>query len=318
MNYVLGIDGGGTKTTCFLMNDRKEVLSQGEAGPSNYQRMGLEQTGRAIQASISHCLLKISPLPHQVITGICLGLAGVGRTDEIKLLTQWAQKNLPIHLTSLQWSSPSHPLIYVCSDSLIALVAGIGHPVGIVTIAGTGSQIFGRNQNGQVKRVGGWGYLLGDEGSGYDLAIKALQAVLQSFDGRLPPTQLTSVILNHLGLQHPQELIPLIYRQEWGVTDIASLAPLVAEVAMSGDPIAQRILKESIWELVWATRIAIKFLFHPEEMVEIVTLGGIWKIAKIRQGFKQTIETVFPYAQVILPRYEPAYGAGLLALETPS
>jgi N-acetylglucosamine kinase-like BadF-type ATPase len=315
MGYVLGIDGGGTTTTCILMNDARQVLSRSEAGPSNYQSIGLDAAGNAIELAIAQCL-SLPSLPSQIsIKGFCLGLAGVGRSKDVKIMQNWVQKfyDRASQSVSVKWDfKPENIKIY--SDSTIALVGGIGSEIGIVAIAGTGSQIFGQNKEGKTKRVGGWGYLLGDEGSGYNIAIGGLQAVLKSYDGRLEETKLTDAFKTHLNLSEIEGLISVVYRQGWSVKDIAALAPIVAETAQGGDRVAQRIIQEAIDQLIWATRVAINDLFLPDESLEIVLVGGVWQIVNFRASYQKAISAIVPSAHVILPRNEPAYGAALLAL----
>ncbi|MGE5659030.1 MAG: N-acetylglucosamine kinase [Actinomycetota bacterium] len=313
MTYVLGIDGGGTKTICLLMDQSSQILSRGEAGPSNYQTIGLEAAGHSIQSAIAAA---VSPLAgvELSITAIGLGLAGVGRPEDVEAVRNLVQQLQLNRELPIKWSLQPDTIV-ISSDSIIALVGGTGRAEGIVVIAGTGSQIFGQNRQGKTKRVGGWGYLLGDEGSGYQIAIQGLQAVMRSYDGRLEPTTLTQAFQTGLNLKNTEELIPLIYRRGWGVKDIAALAPIVEQAAAEGDRIAQQIMTDAVAELVLAVKVTISALFHPDESLEIVTMGGVWQGAtNFRGQFTEAMAAIAPLATVIWPKYEPAYGAGLLAL----
>ncbi|NER06557.1 MAG: ATPase, partial [Okeania sp. SIO3C4] len=218
--------------------------------------------------------------------------------------------NIPI-----KWALQPNTII-ICSDSPIALVGGIGHSVGIVAMAGTGSQIFGQNSQGLTKRVGGWGYLLGDEGSGYNIAIRGLQAALKSYDGRELPTTLITDFQAYLGLSNIEGLIEVIYRRGWGPTQIAALAPVVSAAADKGDKVAKKIINDAVEELSVATKIVISTLFQPHETFEVVTIGNVWKsIINFRGKFEDSIIAVAPTAKIIWPRHQPAYGAGILALK---
>lgn len=315
MTYVLGIDGGGTKTLCVLMDEAGQILGRGEAGPSNYQAIGLEATSSSIRSALTKAALSATGVEAPPIQAICLGLAGVGRPEDVQAVQDLIQQ-LQLCELPLQWSlQPDN--ILICSDSAIALVGGTGRPEGIVAIAGTGSHIFGQNRQGQTKRVGGWGYILGDEGSGYDIVVSSLQAVMRSHDGRLEPTRLAEEFQTHLGLNSLEELVPLVYRRGWGVKEIAALAPLVFKVAAKGDRIAQKIIEGAVSELTLAVKVAISALFHPDESFEIVTMGGVWQgAAHMRGQFAADIGAIAPNATVIWPKSEPAYGAALLALNT--
>ncbi|MEH2464822.1 N-acetylglucosamine kinase [Nostoc sp.] len=316
MSYVLGIDGGGSKTVCILMDDLHQVLGRGEAGPSNYQSIGIEATLQSIQSAIQNAV-KIAIITNTVkIDAICLGLAGVGRATDIevvKALVQDLQNNkyLPIN-----WALQSANIV-ICNDALIALVGGIGQPVGIVVAAGTGSIVFGRNHQGHTKRVGGWGYILGDEGSAYKIAITGMNAALKSYDGREMPTSLVEAFKHHLNLANIEDLIEVIYRPECGVKQIAALAPVIDLAAASGDIVANSIIDDAVKELVQATSTVIDTIFSYDSVLEVVTTGSVWRgKSKIHQRFAGYVIKKFPNVKVIFPRYEPAYGASLLALRT--
>ncbi|MEG4345427.1 BadF/BadG/BcrA/BcrD ATPase family protein [Microcoleus sp. A003_D6] len=316
MSYVFGIDGGGTKTICLLMDENKIVLGRGEAGPSNYQTLGIEKAKQSIQLAIERAILSanIKVDRHLNIEAICLGLAGVGRPKDIEIVQFFVQNlqlthNLPI---SQLWQPKN---IVVCSDCAIALVGGTGHSSGIAVISGTGSIVFGQNRQGKTKRVGGWGYILGDEGSGYDIAIRGLQAALKFYDGRGTPTILAEKFQVYLGLKNLEELVEVVYRRGWGVKEIAGLSLIVDRAAAEGDRVADDIINSAVAELIWATKTAISGLFNQTEDFEIVTIGGVWGgEANCRGRFEVAVSAIAPLAQVISPRYEPAFGAGLLAL----
>ncbi|MBN3882090.1 MAG: N-acetylglucosamine kinase [Nostoc sp. JL34] len=316
MNYVLGIDGGGSKTVCVLMDDSCQVLGRGEAGPSNYQSIGIEATLQSIQSAI-HNAVEVTIIKNTVnIEAICLGLAGVGRAADIEVVKGLVQE--------LQ-NNKSRPIIWVlqpaniviCNDALIALVGGIGQPVGIVVASGTGSIVFGRNHQGHTKRVGGWGYILGDEGSAYKIAVSGMNAALKYYDGREISTSLLEAFKQHLDLESIEDLIELIYRREWGVKQIAALAPIVDLAAASGDIVANMIIDDAVKDLVKATSTIIDAIFNSDSILEVVTTGSVWLgRCKIHERFVASLVNKFPKVNVIFPRDEPAYGAGLLALQT--
>ncbi|HLO49526.1 MAG TPA: BadF/BadG/BcrA/BcrD ATPase family protein [Kamptonema sp.] len=314
MSNVLGIDGGGSKTTCVLIDKNGEVIGRGEAGSSNYQSVGTEAAKHSIKSAIKQAIFTNKIEPNLPIKGICLGLAGVGRPEDIKIVEGLVQQLQLSEDLPIEWSlKPESTLI--CSDSHIALVGGISHPVGIAVIAGTGSHIFGQNHQGKTKRVGGWGYILGDEGSGYDIAIRGLQAALRFFDGRLEFTSLAEEFQIHLNLKSIEDLVEVVYRRGWGVKEIAALAPIVDRAAANGDSVAGSIIEGAAVELALATQVAIAALFDETEAFEIVTIGGVWQGAANLWGtFEVLIGAIAPLAKVIFPRREPAYGAALLAL----
>ncbi len=244
-----------------------------------------------------------------------MGLAGVGRPEDIEVVKGIVQNLQNSTLLPITWELPASNIV-ICNDALIALVGGVGYPVGIVVAAGTGSIVFGRNHHGDTKRVGGWGYILGDEGSAYKIAVAGMQAALKAYDGREMPTTLVEEFKQHLGLITIENLIEVIYRRAWGVKEIAALAPIVDNAAACGDEVAHRIIHDAVKELIKATSTVIEAIFSNSERFKVVTTGSVWQgKSRIRETFATSIFTLFPSAKVIFPENEPAYGAGLLALQ---
>ncbi|MBD2493464.1 N-acetylglucosamine kinase [Nostoc sp. FACHB-280] len=317
MTYVIGIDGGGSKTLCILMDDKYQVLGRGIAGASNYQSIGVSAAIQSIHSAIQTAANEALKFTNTIqISAICLGLAGVGRAGDIAVVKSMVQELQNSQFLPITWDLQPDNIV-ICHDALIALVGGVGHDVGIVVAAGTGSIVFGRNHQGETKRVGGWGYILGDEGSAYKIAVAGMQAALKSYDGREISTSLIPAFQQHLSLQNIAELIEIIYRRGWGVKEIASLAPIVDLAAASGDELANNIIDDSVHELVKATSTVINAIFSPNVAFEIVTTGSVWRgKSQIHERFTTAIVNQFPQVNVIFPLYEPAYGAGLLALQS--
>jgi N-acetylglucosamine kinase len=314
MNCVLGIDGGGSKTICVIMDETGKVIGRGKAGSSNYQVIGIKATLISLESAIWAAIIEAFNVKDNLnIVAICLGLAGVGRAKDIEVVKGLIQELQKSKLLPITWElAPSN--IIICHDALIALVGGVGNDVGVVVSAGTGSIVFGINSQEKTKRVGGWGYILGDEGSAYKIAVAGMQAVLRAYDGRGMSTSLKEELQEHLGIVSIEDLIEIIYRQGWGVKEIAALTPLVDSAAADGDIVANKIIHEAVQELVIATSTVIDALFQPTEVFEVVTTGSVWQgKSQLRESFVTSIESQFPTAKVILPRHEPAIGAGFLA-----
>lgn len=317
MGCVLGIDGGGTKTVCVLMEESGEVVGRGDAGPSNYQTVGLDAAGEEIALAISGALRSAVDSGWQgkrEVRGIGVGLAGVGRPEDVVLvysLVQHLQYRLPLPLT---WGvSPA--AVVVDNDCAIALMGGVGDNVGVVTIAGTGAIAYGRNREGITKRASGWGYLLGDEGSGYYIALQGLRAAVRAYDGRGPHTILGERFQERLQIATLEDLIELVYRRGWSVKDIAALATVVDTAAADGDNVATAIIDHAISELVLSTRVVCEGLFASGESFDLVTSGGMWQgMSQFRDKFTAAIISVIGSVNIISPRHEPAYGAAMLAL----
>lgn len=312
MSLVLGLEGGGTKTVCLLMDNTGNILGRGEATASNYQSIGKKTAFLSIHSAIAQAVASVGRVK---IEAICLGLAGVARPTDIQVAYSFVEQLRRSDCLPVIWLlEPSN--IVICHDALIALVGGVGQAVGIVAIAGTGSIIFGQNRQGCTKRVGGWGHILGDEGSAYTIAVQGMQAALKAYDGRSELTSLQEHLQQHLGLSSLENLVEVIYQRGWGVTEIAALAPLVDRAAASGDKVALTIIENAVKELGQATQVTMDALFSPTEAVEVVTIGSVWQgLSLIRERFKASLVAQKPLANVIRPRHEPAYGAGLLAIK---
>jgi len=301
MSLVLGIDGGSTKTVCVLMDSTGQVLGRGEAGGSNYQSAGKEAAFDSIQLAIATAM---ESTEFGEVASISLGLAGVARPKDVQVAHSFIE-----HLGFKDAE------IAVCHDALIALVGGLGHDVGIVALAGTGSMVYGRNQQGRTQRVGGWGHVLGDEGSAYYIAVRGMQAAMRGYDGRSQPTILQQSLRHYLRLINLEDLVEIIYQRGWGVREIAAIAPIVDRAAASGDEVALGIIEDAVQELALATQRVIQGLFSTVDVC-VVTGGSVWDgESQMRARFAQTVTMLEPMAKVIPPQNEPAYGAALLALD---
>ena len=175
--YIIGIDGGGTKTIGILATETGQRLAEVEAGPANYHVVGEAET-RAVLENIVAKLYEKAGVPSGSSVRCCLGMAGLGRAADREVIGRICDE-LGISQNRI-----------LTHDAHIALVGGTEKQEGVIVISGTGAIVYGINAEGREARASGWGYLLGDEGSGYDIAIKGLQAVARAADGRGDPTAL--------------------------------------------------------------------------------------------------------------------------------
>jgi len=302
MRHVLGVDAGGTKTTCLLASEFGDILAKSAAGPANPHTVGVKQTQRVIRASIKQAMSRTRV--HYVDVAY-LGVAGVDRASERKAVSTIVRK--------LDVAKK----LYVDNDALIALAGGTVCRPGVALISGTGSIAFGINSSGQRARSGGWGPVLGDEGSGYDIGRKALMAVIRSCDGRGPQTSLARRILRHLKLDHPEQLIGYVYGDTMGVPRIAELASIVLDEWKRGDPVSQRITEDAAIELTKAALSVIEKLRMEKEPVEVVVCGGAFEYCDILlNSVKTALQKALPRATIMRPRFDPTVGAVLLGLKS--
>lgn len=304
MSYLIGVDGGGSKTSAIIASMDGMLVGRGSGGSSNYHAVGIEAAcaslDQALRAAFYDANLKPDP---SLVKMACFGLAGVDRPEDQGPLRAWANGN---------W--PNMPVMFV-SDARLVLAAGTPNGWGIGVVSGTGSIVYGRNPEGQTARAGGWGYLLGDEGSGYDIALHALRCVMRAADGRGPQTALSELLLSHWSLNKAQDLVSFIYRPEITRTDIAALAALVEQAAMQGDLIARAILHQAGEELALAASIVVARLHLPSPapcaLVGGVLTRGNLLVAEFSEAARVRGLQFSPLEQVT----EPALGAIRLAGE---
>jgi N-acetylglucosamine kinase-like BadF-type ATPase len=300
--YVLGVDGGGTKTTAIVLDRDGAVLGRGQAGPSNRYAVGDATAGEELRRAIQAALQSASVTSADVRT-ICLGMAGADRPGDAAAVAAMVRGVLPASA------------VQVHNDAVIALAGGVGRLYGVVLIAGTGAIAYGVDAHGHSRRASGWGHLLGDEGSGHDIGLRALRAVLRAHDGRGPATALTSLVLSAWKLDRPENLIGLVYAPDFPRRRIASLLPLVDEAAGAGDAVAGALLASAGQELGQAACAVIRGLGMQQEAFEVVLAGGAFQTRHFLRGaVEATVHALAPGAVLIEPRHEPAMGAALLAL----
>jgi glucosamine kinase len=299
--FVIGIDAGGTKTVCQLADRDGRVLAESRGPGANLQHAGEAQVERVLHQVIAEVLSSVAEPP----TVVCLGMAGVDRAAD-----QSAARDI------LSRVSP-HSRMIVVNDALIALEAGLPGAPGVVIIAGTGSIAYGRNRDGRAARAGGWGYLLGDEGSGYWLGRQALRAVVRSADGRGPHTQLTARVLTHFGVARSQDLVRAIYHGAFEPATVAAIAPLVEAAAAEDDEIALHLIDTGARELGLAALSVCRALRLSHGPV--ILAGGMFKAApRMRQRVAAHLTGRWP-GMVVTPLVgEPAAGAVSLALAAAS
>ena len=244
---LLAVDGGGTKTHALVTDLQGKVLARGLGPGSNIHNVGFEQSCKAVTTAIDGALLQVIGLRSAregqswrgaPIAAACFGLAGVDAPEDEAEIARWVRAAddrgpVPGRQRRASWCWPA------------ARPTGWG----VALISGTGSVCLGRGGDGRTVRVGGWGPLLSDEGSGYEIASHALRAVARSVDGREQAPALVKAVLRHWSLRDPISLIRFVHAPTTTATEIAGLAPVVVEQAQHGDAVARDILERAAREL---------------------------------------------------------------------
>ncbi len=293
-----GIDGGGSKTLAIVVDEAGHEIGRGQAGGSNYQSVGAEKAVSHIQQALQQASGGTLP-----ISGMCVGLAGVDRPADRDLMLNELVK---LGLCSLEnvWLGNDGELI------LLALPNGYG----LGLIGGTGSIALGKDAKGNSARAGGWGYLIGDEGSGYDLGRRAVQTAVRAADGRSPETSLLPAILAEWQLSEPTQLVGVVYSPATKVADFAKLARLVAKEAKAGDATAQKLLKQAARELAKAVEAVAGRLDFGGNAPNLALAGGFLLNEPIlrRMVLRQLGRTI--QIGITCQVSEPAYYAAQAAL----
>jgi N-acetylglucosamine kinase-like BadF-type ATPase len=237
---ILGLDGGGTGTTSWIARADGSVLGRGQAGPSNITAIGanaaLAALDLSIQAAFQDAGLHVAP-----IEVACLGIAGFDRDEDKALLKRWSE--------ATAWAGR----LVLVNDGDLVLAAGTPEGWGVGLIAGTGSIAVGRDRAGRKTRCGGWGFVLGDEGSAFAVAVAGLRRVARRADGREPVAPeadaLSRRLFQALRVSGPSELVGAIYSGGFDRARVASLAPAVVEAASEEPALAVDILEPAGHEL---------------------------------------------------------------------
>ncbi len=298
--YVLGIDAGGTKTVCYLADVNGHIVGEGRGGGANLQAHGELEVEKVLHGVIDQALAERAVLA----SSVCLGVAGVDREEDDRT----------IRAIMRRLGFRTHTL--VVNDALIALVAGLGDEPGVVLIAGTGSIAYGVNASGFAARAGGWGFVLGDEGSGYWIGRQALAAVVRESDGRGPRTQLTPLVLQHFNLARIDGLVRAVYDRGLHRQAIASSGVVVERARAMGDIAAAEILSKAGEELTRAAASVISRLEMRGQAFGTVLAGGMFRVIPwLAKDVTHRMAEVAPRTTVNTLTCEPALGAVHLALK---
>lgn len=291
--YFLGVDGGQSSTTALIGDETGRVLGYGRGGPCNH--VSAAEAREKFMGAIGGCVKQAreaAGLSEGIeFEGGCLGFSG-GPADKEGLIHE---------MFTIRKCVVTH-------DAMIALTGATAGAPGVITIAGTGSISFGRNAAGKTARVGGWGYVFGDEGGGFDLTRQALRAALRMEEGWGPETSLRALLLEATGARNANDLLHKFYTPEFPRPKIAGLSQIVERAASAGDVVAEDILDVAGQQLASITIAARRMLFADDETARISYIGGVFRTARLMDRY-QTLLSANPRNEVGPPTYGPAAGA---------
>ena len=303
--YVIGVDGGGTKTVAALSDLNFKILKIAKTGPSN-----LRNVGRIEEAvlNISKAILKvIKGIKEKNILSIFIALAAV--EEEFKSEKEKIKREI---FKNPKISKALRGDIEIVSDQIAAFRAGTDEKDGLVLIAGTGSVCHGRRGKKEVK-TGGWGWA-NDEGSGFWAGQKGYQAIFKDLDGRGPKTKITKLVFKEWKLKNKEDLMKKIYGKD-SIRNISLISKTVDKASQMGDKVARKILEEAGEELSILAISVIKRLNFHNKKFPLVLIGAMFKSKIILNKLKKEIKKLAPRAEFIFPKEEPVIGAIKLAIE---
>lgn len=302
--WVLGVDGGGTKTTAILVAEDGTFGAQETAGGTSLTTVGVEAAVKTVLELARKCCATVGCSAGE-LHAVGIGLAGAGRAadrDEFfRTLLEWGRKN------DFQFSK-----LLVESDWRIALEGACPVSPGIVLIAGTGSIACARSEDGSFHRVGGLGRILDDGGSAFAMGRDGLQAALRAQEGRGDATLLRDYALQHFEVSSFDDLVGKVYH---GGADVASFSSKVFVAASQRDPVAHAILFRGAGELVELVRTLIMKL-QPKRRMPVAMMGGLLEKENVYSAMvKERLIATLPHILVQKPKFPPAYGAAILAFQ---
>lgn len=298
MTYVIGIDGGGTKTQAILADQNGHVIVNITVGPTNPNTISKEKLRITFQLVFNQ-FKDLAPYAFKNVTSIFAGISGAANKESKKLLYQIISSYLPTGIT-----------IRVEPDAINALYSGTFGEPGIVQICGTGSITYGINQDSIHDRVGGWGYLLGDEGSGYDIGRLGVIAALKFHDGRGQRTILLQRLYDFYQVENGRDLIEKVYQSHSPKHEISSVSKIVFQAVRDGDAVAKEIINKISKEICISIVTLYDKLFEANDNVKVILCGGIFSdqtilLPLIRKDIKEYDKNV----TIVVPKLPPVGGS---------
>lgn len=229
--FYVGVDGGGSKTVAVVADAQGRIRGRGEGGTSNHHIAGWRGAFAAVADAVGHAR-RTAGCDESPALAVCMGMAGADTEEDQHRTLQWLKRQ-GIGRASL-----------VVNDGAL-LLAATRQQEGVAVVSGTGSIAWGQDAQGKRARSGGWGHLIGDEGSGYALSIQAMRHTVTAADGRAPWGSLARAVLRFYGVKNAQGLLPYVYGRNIAKSDVAKLAPVVFRLAARGDGAARILVDDA-------------------------------------------------------------------------
>lgn len=302
MEILLTLEGGGTRSQAAVLDENGHLLGEGTSTEVNTNFVPLAQAQSAARSAVLSAL-RSAGMEGSAVKYFAIGLVGpcFGAETFGDLLPQARYR-------------------YYKEWEIIFARAGLYQPHGVAVAAATGATAFGvRSDDGRQAIAGGWGSLLGDEGSAYAVGLQALRGAARAFEGRLDlSTRIVEAVCAHFGLEQADfrnELIRLAYQKPLSRAEIAGLAPLVTRLAQKGDALARRIMEKTAKDLAGLALFTARKLFSAHEAFNVVAAGGLINAGELALGeLRLRLAEEFPKARLLIGNEPPAVALGRLAL----
>ena len=297
MKYYLGIDGGGTKTAAVICDEKGNTISSFIGESINYNSVGMDIARENLRKTVDGA----TGGNHIRLSAAFIGMSAISERADDEF-TQTICKGI-IDCDKIVMDSD----VYIGIEAM-----KLSGPAAMV-ISGTGSMAVGRLEDGTIIHKGGWGYILGDEGSGYTIALDAIKAAICGAENSAPETIITDAVLNFYKTDNILSLIDIFYDPPMSRSEIAKFAPLVFECADKGDAVAKNIIAKHT-KLLSNTVCAL--LSEMPSGTPLGMWGGlVQNHESFRNEFSSLINEKFPETQIFLLKYPPEYGAIFAAMK---
>jgi N-acetylglucosamine kinase-like BadF-type ATPase len=303
MMFVSGVDGGATKTVAVVGRLAGTLLASARGPSSNYHNIGVGKAAKSIRISVVAACRNAHASASNLET-VVMGLAGMDSPRDFRVgqrvagMTNLGKRRIVVH------------------DSVIAIYAAtLGRP-GIVVNAGTGSFAAGIGADGRTIRAGGWGNIIDDEGSAYDIGRLGIRAALRASDGTERKTAIAKLLVRKFKLHALEDIIHEVYKRPMTVEEISSISKLVGQAAVNGDQAARSLFAYEGRALANFVSAIARRLDMTRSKPDIYCTGGVFNAGPVLLNpFRRELRKNVPRFVLRHPRFEPVIGAFILALK---
>lgn len=299
--WSVGIDGGGTKSTACLIDDSGTLLGRLEFPPTNYIKKAAKKSATEIVNAVDH-LRRQTDQPTRKPDVLAACLSGLGREDARS------------HIKRLLFDEGIAQHVVAEGDALAALYGAFAGQEGIVILAGTGSAGFGKADDGTVFRCGGWGYLLGDEGSGFDIGRNGIAAALKDWDNRGTKTSIRERFEKQFKVKSIDQAVTKIYTDYASRGKMAQFAPMVFEEMENGDAVARDIVNGAASDLAQLAIVLARKIDRGNS-VSVALIGNLFRNAVLVESMTEVWQKTQANLQTVEPIFPAEIGAALLGME---